>query len=163
MTKHQGILLMSQAAKIYNKIGLLLMRIRDNVDDPIWRKNQTWFRPGRSRSQQIHILGKIVEAILVAISSRSSSLSLTLRRCLIQSANVPCYHFSVIIIFRKLYSKCYRRTLQQLQECVHGWMVTSPVHLTSLLRFCGGCSCTFPPYHAHRSIDYLMNSRWWTR
>ena len=50
---------MSIAAKVYNKI--LLMRIRDHVD-PMLRKNQAGFRPGRSCSQQIHILRRIMEA-----------------------------------------------------------------------------------------------------
>ena len=59
MTNYRGISLMSIAAKVYNKI--LLMRIRDHVD-PILRKNQAGFRPGRSCSQQIHILRRIIEA-----------------------------------------------------------------------------------------------------
>ena len=50
---------MSIAAKVYNKI--LLSRIRDHVD-PILRKNQAGFRPGRSCAQQIHILQRIIEA-----------------------------------------------------------------------------------------------------
>ena len=45
MTNYRGISLLSIAAKVYNKI--LLNRIRDHVD-PILRKNQAGFRPGRS-------------------------------------------------------------------------------------------------------------------
>ena len=58
MTNYRGISLLSIAAKVYNKI--LLNRIRDYVD-PILRKNQAGFRPGRSCAQQIHILRRIME------------------------------------------------------------------------------------------------------
>ena len=49
---------MSIAAKVYNKI--LLNRIRPHVD-PLLKKNQAGFRPGRSSAQQIHILRRIME------------------------------------------------------------------------------------------------------
>ena len=49
---------MSIAPKVYNKI--LLNRIRDYVD-PILRSNQAGFRSGRSCTQQIHILRRIME------------------------------------------------------------------------------------------------------
>ena len=49
---------MSIAAKVYNKI--LLNRIRPHLD-PLLRKNQAGFRPGRSCAQQIHILRRIME------------------------------------------------------------------------------------------------------
>ena len=58
MTNYRGISLLSIAAKVYNKI--LLNRIRDEVD-PILRKNQAGFRPGRSCAQQIHILKRVLE------------------------------------------------------------------------------------------------------
>ena len=58
MTNYRGISLLSIAAKAYNKI--LLNRIRDEVD-PILRKNQAGFRPGRSCDQQIHILRRVLE------------------------------------------------------------------------------------------------------
>ena len=58
MTNYRGISLLSIAAKVYNKI--LLNRIRDEVD-PILRKNQAGFRPGRSCAQQIHILRRVLE------------------------------------------------------------------------------------------------------
>ena len=58
MTNYRGISLLSIAAKVYNKI--LFNRIRDHVD-PILRKNQAGFRPGRSCAQQIHILRRIIE------------------------------------------------------------------------------------------------------
>ena len=59
MTNYRGITLMSIAAKVYNKV--LLLRVRDHVD-PILRNNQAGFRSGRSCSQQIHILRRIIEA-----------------------------------------------------------------------------------------------------
>ena len=58
MTNYRGISLMSVAAKVYNKI--LLNRIRPLVD-PLLRNNQAGFRQGRSCSQQIHILRRIME------------------------------------------------------------------------------------------------------
>ena len=58
MTNYRGISLLSIAAKVYNKI--LLNRIRDEVD-PILKKNQAGFRPGRSCAQQIHILRRVLE------------------------------------------------------------------------------------------------------
>ena len=58
MTNYRGISLLSIATKVYNKI--LLNRIRDEVD-PILRKNQAGFRPGRSCAQQIHILRRVLE------------------------------------------------------------------------------------------------------
>ena len=58
MTNYRGISLLSIAAKVYNKI--LLNMIRDKVD-PILRKNQAGFRPGRSCAQQIHILRRVLE------------------------------------------------------------------------------------------------------
>ena len=58
MNNYRGISLLSIAAKVYNKI--LLNRIRDEVD-PILRKNQAGFFPGRSCAQQIHILRRVLE------------------------------------------------------------------------------------------------------
>ena len=58
MTNYRGISLLSIAAKVYNKT--LLNRIRDEVD-PILRKNQAGFRPGRSCAQEIHILRRVLE------------------------------------------------------------------------------------------------------
>ena len=59
MTNYRGIqLLMSIAAKVYNKI--LLNRIWPHVD-PSLRSNQAGFRPGRSCAQQIHILRRVME------------------------------------------------------------------------------------------------------
>ena len=58
MTNYRGISLLSIAAKVYNKI--LLNRIRDEVD-PILRKNQAGFRPGRSCAQQMYILRRVLE------------------------------------------------------------------------------------------------------
>ena len=59
MTNYRGISLMSIAAKVYNKI--LSMRIRDHIDH-VLRKNQAEFLPGRSCSEQIHILRRLIEA-----------------------------------------------------------------------------------------------------
>ena len=58
MTNYRGISLLSIAAKVYNKI--LLSRIRDEVD-PILRNNQAGFCLGRSCTQQILILRRILE------------------------------------------------------------------------------------------------------
>ena len=58
MTNYRSISLMSIAAKVCNKI--LLNRIRPHVD-PILRKNQAGFRPGRSCAQQTHILRRIMD------------------------------------------------------------------------------------------------------
>ena len=58
VTNYRLISLLSIAAKVHNKI--LLNRIRDEVD-PILRKNQAGFRPGRSCAQQIHILRRVLE------------------------------------------------------------------------------------------------------
>ena len=62
MTNYRGISLLSIAAKVYNKI--LLNRIRDEVD-PILRKNQAGFRPGRSCAHLIHILRRVLEGFRV--------------------------------------------------------------------------------------------------
>ena len=53
MTNYRGISLMSQAAKLYNRI--LLNRIRDPIDK-ILRPNQAGFRRGRSCIDQIHVI-----------------------------------------------------------------------------------------------------------
>ena len=55
MTNYRGITLMSIASKVYNKI--IFDRIRPHLD-PLLRKNQAGFRPGRSK---IHILRRIIE------------------------------------------------------------------------------------------------------
>ena len=59
MTNYRAISLLSIAAKVCNKI--LQNRIRDEVD-PILRKNQAGFCPGRSCAQQIHILRRVLES-----------------------------------------------------------------------------------------------------
>ena len=59
-TIYRGISLLPIAAKIYNK--LLLNRIRSEVE-PILRKNQNGFRPGRSTLGQILTLRRIIEEI----------------------------------------------------------------------------------------------------
>ena len=59
-TNYRGISLLPIAAKIYNK--LLLNRIRSEVE-PILRKNQNGFRPGRSTLGQILTLRRIIEEI----------------------------------------------------------------------------------------------------
>ena len=58
MTNYRGVSLLSITARAYNKI--LLNRIRDHVD-PILRSNQARFCSGRSCTQQIHILRRIME------------------------------------------------------------------------------------------------------
>ena len=59
-TNYRGISLLPIAAKIYHK--LLLNRIRSKVE-PILRKNQNGFRPGRSTIGQILTLRRIIEEI----------------------------------------------------------------------------------------------------
>ena len=54
LTKYLGISLLSIAAKVYNRIRGV---------DPILRNNQPRFRPGRSCTQQIHILRRILEGL----------------------------------------------------------------------------------------------------
>ena len=58
MTNYGGITLMSIAAKVYNRI--LLNRIRPFVD-PTLRHNQAGFRTGRSCTQQVFILRRVME------------------------------------------------------------------------------------------------------
>ena len=50
---------MSMATKVYNKI--LLNRIRESIDK-ILRPNQAGFRRGRSCTDQVHIICRIIEA-----------------------------------------------------------------------------------------------------
>ena len=97
MTNYRGITLMSIAAKVYNKV--LLMRIRDHVD-PMLRKNQAGFRPGRSCSQQIHILQRIMEAF-GSYHYHSPSLSSILRRHLIPLIEVSCSQLFVTTVFQR--------------------------------------------------------------
>ena len=58
MNNYRGISLMSIWAKLYNKV--LLNRIRPVVD-PILRNNQAGFRPGRSTTEQVNALRRIIE------------------------------------------------------------------------------------------------------
>ena len=53
---------MSICAKVYNK--LLLNRIHATIDRKL-RKNQAGFRPGRSCTQQVHILRRIIEGFQI--------------------------------------------------------------------------------------------------
>ena len=55
---YRGIALMSIAAKLFNRI--LLMRIRSILDSHL-RTNQNGFRPGRSTTQQILCMRRIIE------------------------------------------------------------------------------------------------------
>lgn len=59
-TNYRGISLLPIAAKIYNK--LILNRLRPKLE-PILRKNQNGFRPGRSTLGQILTLRRIIEEI----------------------------------------------------------------------------------------------------
>ena len=59
-TNYRGISLLPIAAKIYNK--LILNRLRPKIE-PILRKNQNGFRPGRSTLGQILTLRRIIEEI----------------------------------------------------------------------------------------------------
>ena len=66
---YRGIFLLSIAAKIYNK--LILNRLRPALE-PILRKNQNGFRPGRSTLGQILTLRRIIEEI--TLSNNSAAL-----------------------------------------------------------------------------------------
>ena len=57
---YRGISLSSMVSKLYNK--MLLLRIRP-VLDPLLRKNQNGFRPGRSTVTQILALRRLVEEV----------------------------------------------------------------------------------------------------
>ncbi|GAA6093907.1 uncharacterized protein LOC122815288, partial, partial [Tachysurus ichikawai] len=59
MTNYRGISLMSMATKVYNKI--LLNRIREPMDK-ILRPNQASFRRGRSCTDQVHIIRRLIES-----------------------------------------------------------------------------------------------------
>ena len=59
-TNYRGILLLPLAAILYNK--LILNRLRPKIE-PILRKNENGFRPGRSTSAQILNLRRIIEEI----------------------------------------------------------------------------------------------------
>ena len=99
MTNYRGISLLSIAAKVYNKI--LLNRIRDEVD-PILRKNQAGFRPGRSCAQQIHILRRVLESF----GDYQLSLVVTFidfkKKPLIPSTGKSCSQFFDTMGFQKL-------------------------------------------------------------
>ena len=58
MKDFRGIVLMSIAAKVYNRI--ILNRVYNPIDN-ILRCNQAGFRRGRNCTEQIHILRRIIE------------------------------------------------------------------------------------------------------
>ena len=60
MTNYRSTTLMSIAAKVYNRI--LLIRIRPFVD-PTLKHNQAGFRTGRSCTQQVFILRRLMEGV----------------------------------------------------------------------------------------------------
>ena len=99
MTNYRGISLLSIAAKVYNKI--LLNRIRDEVD-PILRKNQAGFLPGRSCAQQIHILRRVLEGFRDYQLYLLLSPLLTSKKPLIPSTGKSCSQFFDIMGFQKL-------------------------------------------------------------
>ena len=68
-TNYRGISLLSIAAKIYNKLILNCLR---PALEPILRKNQNGFRPGRSTLGQILTLRRIIEEI--TLSNKSAAL-----------------------------------------------------------------------------------------
>ncbi|RXN37862.1 endonuclease-reverse transcriptase [Labeo rohita] len=59
MTNYRGISLTSMATKVYNKI--LFNRIREPIDK-ILRPNQAGFRRGRSCTEQVHIICRLIES-----------------------------------------------------------------------------------------------------
>ena len=84
-TNYRGISLMSIAAKVYNKA--ILNRILLIVDQ-ILRRNQAGFRKGRSCTQQIHIIRRLIEgAIARKLPLFITSIS---KRCLTQQNDHVC-------------------------------------------------------------------------
>ncbi|KAL0159315.1 hypothetical protein M9458_043040, partial [Cirrhinus mrigala] len=59
MTNYRGISLTSMATKVYNKI--LFNRIREPIDKTL-RPNQAGFRRGRSCTEQVHIIRRLIES-----------------------------------------------------------------------------------------------------
>ena len=95
-TNHRGISLLPIAAKIYNK--LLLNRIRAEVD-PILRKNQNGFRPGRSTLGQILTLRRIIEEITFCNKTAALTLS-TSAKLLTQSTAILCLRFLNCMVYQ---------------------------------------------------------------
>ena len=118
MTNYRGISLMSIAAKMYNKI--LLNRIRPQVD-PLLRKNQAGFRPGRSSAQQIHILRRIMEGF------KEYQLPLTITFVDFKKAFDSNNRTAMFPVLRhrqhpQMCSQCHTGSLQQFQQCCNsGW------------------------------------------
>ena len=107
---------MSIAAKVYNKV--LLIRTRYHVD-PVLKKNQAGFRPGRSCSHQIHILRRTMEVF----GNYQLPLTNTLIDCkkafdsINRSVIFSAFrHYGIPDVIVKAISVLY----QQLQECCHG-------------------------------------------
>ena len=118
MTNYRGISLLSIAAKVYNKI--LLNRIRDEVD-PILRKNQAGFHPGRSCAQQIHILRRVLEGF------RDYQLPLVVtfidfKKAFDSINRKVMFAGSSTLWDSRRCSQCYQCALQKLKKrCDGGW------------------------------------------
>ena len=90
-TNYRGISLLPIATKIYNK--MLLNRILPCID-PILRKNQNGFRPGRSTLSQIFVLRRIIEEM---------------NRC-----NREAY--LIFVDFRKAFDSIHRETMFEILD-----------------------------------------------
>ena len=118
MTNYRGISLLSIAAKVYNKI--LLNRIRDEVD-PILRKNQAGFRPGRSCAQKIHTFWEGSWKALEITSYRLLSPLLTSKSLWFHQQESHVCSSSTLCDSRSC-SQCYQFALQKVKKrCDCGW------------------------------------------
>ena len=112
---YRGISLSPIAAKIYNK--LLLNRILPAID-PILRKNQNGFRPGRSTISQVLVLRRIIEEI---------------KRC-----NREAY--LVFVDFRKAFDSIHRETMF---EILHLYGIPDAIIEAVKSLYSGSESCVF--------------------
>ena len=130
MTNYRGcISLLSNAAKAYNII--LFNRIRRHVD-PVLRKHEGGFRPGRSCAQQIHKLRTIIEGVkeyqiplTVTFVDFKKAFDFIKRTAILV---VVLRHYGIPKTIPQNYTQCHTSSSQQFQQCCNGgWK-----HLRSL-------------------------------
>ena len=102
------------------------MRIRDHVD-PMLRKTQAGSRPGRSCSQQIHILRRIMEAFgsyqlpftitFIDFKKAFDSINRSVMFAVLRHYGIPEVIVKAIGV---LYNNPKSALLQQPRECCHG-------------------------------------------
>ena len=137
------------------------MRIRDHDVDP--RKNQAGFRPGRSCSQQIHILRRIMEAFgsyqllltntFIDFKKAFDSINWSVMFSVLRHYGIPevivksiCVYFATTSTVVLVDGKCLRQSVQG-----YYWGTA------------GGCSCTIPLYCALRLPNENNNGEHWIR